>query len=304
MTRRVTLADSLNELAAGGIVTLPGTGSWDRTERPHLPEFVTRTARPEPPPPLAPVIWHPELAWADSAPLTPTQRDQLIKINQWLHRHRDPLIVPLRERSFDIFGTEKTLDRMWPTGLFAPNRLTLELLRTRRSRVRFTTETISAAPGLLIVENSDTFDSLTTVLRDRPDRHRIGVVGWGAGAAFEASVLSVALLAARPMFIAYFGDLDDKGLRIPAAANSRIERDSLPPVRPATGLYRALLTCGMPSTGQRRLSPSEATQVSAWLDPPQRNAAAEHLTGGTRLAQEAIGLAFLLSHEDWLSGLD
>ncbi|MDQ2838304.1 MAG: DUF2220 family protein [Actinomycetota bacterium] len=302
-TRRMLLDRILTELAQAHTLDLPSPRSYDRTAKPHLPRFINRTVDPKPAPTVRrPAIWHPSLAWVADATVTPTQRDHLETVNQWLHTNRDDLIVPLRERSLDIFGTEKTLDRLLPTSLFAPDRLALDLLRTRRSRVRFTTEHIGNGDGLLIVENSDTFDSLTTALRHH-NQHDIGVIGWGAGAAFEASVLSIPLLPRPPRFITYFGDLDDKGLRIPANAHTLAARDNLPPIRPAIGLYDALLRLGRPAAGQRRLTDTTATEVTVWLDAQHRAAAAAHLTGGTRLAQEAVGLAHLLRHDDWLADL-
>lgn len=81
---------------------------------------------------------------------------------------------------------------------------------------------------LLVVENSDTFDSLVTVLRGRND-HRVGLVGWGAGAGFEASVLSIADLGRAVSEVRYFGDLDENGLRIPASAGLIAQGVGLPP---------------------------------------------------------------------------
>lgn len=53
------------------------------------------------------------------------------------------------------------------------------------------THVVGDGDTVLVVENSDTFDSLVRALGERPGR--VGVVGWGAGggAGFEASVLSL-----------------------------------------------------------------------------------------------------------------
>jgi hypothetical protein len=103
-TRRALLADALTSLAATGHLTLPASASWDRTEQPHLPRFVTL---PEPdiaaPMPRA-TVWHSMLSWADVEPLTPTRRRLLDQVNQWLHTNRDTSTVPMRERSLEIFG--------------------------------------------------------------------------------------------------------------------------------------------------------------------------------------------------------
>jgi hypothetical protein len=298
--RRSLLAGALTELDGAGRLRLPAGASYDRTERPPLPRFVwlptDESAAPAPPP----VVWHPDLSWAADARLTPTQRGALAQVNQWLHTHRDPLVVPMRERSVEIFGQEKALDRLLGTGLFGPGRLTLELLRCRRVAPRFITERIGAGDVLLVVENSDTFDSLVRALREAPG-HRVGGVGWGAGAAFEASVLSVDQASVSE--VRYFGDVDEKGLRIPTNAADLAGRSGRPPLRPAAGLYGALLRLATPQPGQRRLSPAVADQLTAWLPAEHREAVAALLVGGERLAQEAVGLAYLLRHRDWLAGL-
>jgi hypothetical protein len=148
-------------------------------------------------------------------------------------------------------------------------------------------------------ENSDTFDSILTVLRGRDD-HRVGLVGWGAGTGFEASVLSIPLVGRPISEIRYFGDLDENGLRIPANASTITQSEGLTPVVPAPGLYRALLQRGVRQHGQRRLLLEATDKLVSWLDPTQRTAAGILLTEGARIAQEAVGLSYLTGHDDWL----
>ena len=91
---------------------------------------------------------------------------------------------------------------------------------------------------------------------------RWGRVAWGAGNAFASSVLW--LRADPPGAIRYFGDLDEQGLRIPAGASALAVEEGLPPVRPSTGLYAALLAHGRPGA---------ARVVSADLGPGRRGLA-------------------------------
>jgi hypothetical protein len=301
-TRRLILADTLTELASAGVFTLPAAASWDRIEKPHLPRFVTvSTARPSDEPSRR-VIWHPALAWVVDTRIAPTHRGYLEQINTWLHRHRDDTVVPLRERSLEIFGNEKVLDRLVLSTLFAPGRLSLALLKARRVAPRLTTETVGVGTTLLVVENSDTFDSLVHVLAANPGR--VGLVGWGAGGAFEASVLSVPRLGPHLREIRYFGDLDARGLQIPGNAAALASSERIPAVCPATGLYEALLTHGQPQAGQPKLAPATARKLTDWLPADMRDVAQLHLTGGTRLAQEAIGLTLLTGDASWRRDLD
>lgn len=111
--------------------------------------------------------------------------------------------------------------------------------------------------------------------------------------------LSIADLDRPISVIHYFGDLDPSGLRIPANASAVAVAAGLPAVRPAVGLYEALLAVGRPQAGQSSISPSDASRLAAWLAPAHRDAAARLLCDGQRLAQEAVGLAYLLRHEHW-----
>ncbi len=301
--RRRLLAGLIAELAAAGEVELPAARSYDHSEMPTLPRFLgLRRESAAPESSRRPVVWHPSLSWVPTARLAQTQLDRLERVNKWLQISRDPLVVPSRERSVEIFGHEKALDRLIGTTLFTPGRLSLELLRCRRVVPRLHCEPVGEGSVLLVVENSDTFDSLVTVLRGRND-HRVGLVGWGAGGGFEASVLSVADLGRAITEVLYFGDLDENGLRIPASAGLISEGAGLLPVRPATGLYTSMFSRGNPQPGQRRVPADTAADLTAWLDQIHREEAAKLLSSGHRLAQEWVGLSCLSHSDDWLRDL-
>lgn len=293
-SRRSLLSGVLAELAEAELVAFPASASWDRTEQPPLPRFVTLPAD-EPPPTAARDVWHPTLAWAAEATLTASQRGILATVNRWLHQHRGEVVAPVRERSLDIFGNEKALDRLQRTALFGPGRLSLEMLHARRAVPRLTTERVGPGATLLVVENSDTFDTMVRVLANQPGG--VGLVGWGAGGGFEASVLSIAALTGRVRQVCYFGDLDRRGLEIPANASRLAVAEGLPAVHPAAGLYRLLIETGTPHPGQPALSAGQAEAVTQWLPPDLRTPTAGLLRSGVRLAQEAVGVEFLSTRE-------
>jgi Wadjet anti plasmid transformation system JetA-like protein len=304
-SRRTDLAEAIDMLTAAGLINCSHTR--DTSATPALPTRLTLPA-PHPSPTAAAVAhtiaWRPELAWAASARLTLGQVSVLRSINEWLRdRGRDDDVAPLRERSLEVLGHEKRLDALLSTSLFAPGRLTLELLRTFRAHPPLSARQTGDGPVLLVVENADTFDTLTRVLTANPGD--VGWVGWGAGAAFEASVASV-LDMTEVRAIAYFGDLDADGLRIPASAHRRAAQEGLPPIRPATGLYRLLLEIGVPQSGQTPVSPGKAADLAGWLSEPLATRAASLLAAGCRLAQEAVGLRALqgrIEGGEWRDGL-
>lgn len=121
--RRHRLADAIAEAAREGAWT-PSVKT-DRSEEPPLPAFVTvsdtgtvpRTAR------IRERVWRPELAWAAAEPLTDTEEAQLLAVQEWLRiRPHEGAAVPHRERSLQLFGDEKELDRLARGRLFGPRR--------------------------------------------------------------------------------------------------------------------------------------------------------------------------------------
>lgn len=295
--RRTLLADTLTELANHQRIGLPASASWDRNVQPPLPRFIVLPEQNETATRSKGTIWHPDMAWAADYPLKTSQRQYAEQINTWLHRNRDTTVVPLRERSLEIFGDEKRLDRLITTGLFGPGRLTLATIRTRRAAPRLTTERVGDGHTLLVVENSDTFDSLVTVLTRDPGT--IGLIGWGAGGGFEASVLSIPRLNHHIDAIYYYGDLDNRGLQIPARADATARANGLPAVHPAYGLYQALFRVGQPQSGKPRLGDKTVTELVAWLPQDLRGHAARLLASGHRLAQEATGIRHLAHYQGW-----
>lgn len=300
--RRRTMAEIIAELHDAGLIELPAARSYDHSEAPALPRFVTLPRLTAERTQGRPVVWHPALSWVPEARITRSQGESLERVNRWLHISRDLLVIPSRERSLELFGDEKAIDRLIATSIFCPGRLTLELLRCRRVSPPLHCEPCGSGDLLMVIENSDTFDSVLSVLRQRDD-HRVGVVAWGAGTGFEASILSVSRISHRITDISYFGDLDENGLRIPSNAAVLAHGEGLPTVRPAVGLYTAMLRLGVPRLGQRPLPANTARDLAIWLDPQHQEAAERLLTAGDRIAQEAVGLTYLSRNDEWLIDL-
>ena len=165
----------------------------DRSARPHLPTRLTLPAKEtvESAAKLArDTAWRPELAWVLRTRLTSTQVEHLRQINIWLREHgRGADHIPLRERSLQVLGHEKLLDRMLLTGVFGPGRLSLAMLRTFRTHPPLPSVKVGKGPVLLVVENDNTFSSLRTALEAEPGP--VGYLAWGAGGAFELSLIHI-----------------------------------------------------------------------------------------------------------------
>jgi hypothetical protein len=100
-----------------------------------------------------------------------------------------------------------------------------------------------------------------------------------------------------PEALAYFGDLDMRGLEI-AAAGARLAAElTLPPLNPAGQLYRFLLDHGQPAPAGTYPSLEKARAAVIWLPAPLRDPVLSILVAGNRLAQEAVGRELLARTE-------
>lgn len=306
-TARGEICDALDELAAAEFVLLPTSSRhYDTRDAPPLPLWVRR-------PPREKVVrktrdarvWPAALEAAGRIASSEDETRLLQTVAVFLRDGgASRPIVPMRERSLELFGDEKRLDRLMTSRLFTSEALTLHILRCRPVPVPFVSQWVAGAAdvqgtALLIAENHHTYVSLLDVTRRSslaggPRRH----VGYGTGSQFPSAVLSVPQLVPRPDRILYFGDLDFKGLQIPSAASAAAKRAGLPAVRPATGLYDLLLDA--PYKRPAAHIPADiAAEAAGWLGPLAERACSA-LVDGIRIPQEAVGYELLMSHHDVL----
>src|SRR4051794_11859496 len=246
--RRRLLA-AISELAAAGHVTLPAAGGtgWEPAPRPALPRWVSRPAATKATAPAEkPVSWHAALSGVPTSLATerPRTGERALRrgVTAFLGAGGSPLVVPLRERSLQLTGDEKFLDPLSRGRLFPPGRLTLELISARRTSPPVARHPVGSGPVTLLVENWSTYESLAAAL---PADGEVGTVAYSAGNSLGAVL--TALADDPPVALAYFGDLDVRGLEI-AAAGSRLATElGLPPLVPATVLYRLLVDHGQPA---------------------------------------------------------
>ncbi|MFB6717384.1 MULTISPECIES: Wadjet anti-phage system protein JetD domain-containing protein [unclassified Streptomyces] len=129
-----------------------------------------------------------------------------------------------------------------------------------------------------------------------PAPGRIGYIAFGSGRAFEASVENIAEIPGIRRII-YYGDLDAEGIAIPARASINGIQHGLPPIEPATVLYRLLLA-HEPTVGDI-IANDRALSLVEWLPEELRQAAHTLLSKGQRLAQEATNRNELSVEQDW-----
>lgn len=205
------------------------------------------------------------------------------------------LLIPIKERSLQIFGDEKRLDALQTSVLFNVGQLDLRGdFRCEPIGVPLAWERGPAAAALkplLIVENACTWHSYARWNRER---------GWFSGVVYgdgNRFVEGVRYLAG--MFselggvrrCVYFGDLDPPGLNIPQVASQKAVSLGLPVVEPHLWSYRHLLRLGSGSPWE---GPPPSPTLCDWLGDCA-GPAREWLAAGKRLAQEHVGYEFLRS---------
>lgn len=289
---RERLVVILHDLAEAGYVRLPRQSNrrgYDYSERTPLPRFVNRLNSRKAIPKST--FWRPELAFAQNLP--GIWHEELVAIQNWLrNRGAEAPCVALRERSVEIFGDEKRLDGMLGTKLFAVGRLSLNLLKCYLPTVPIYIESIDAdqhVRPLLVIENHTTFETLR---KWNQHHRRYSAVAFGAGTAFISSCQSLRSNLQRQGcsgVALYFGDVDPKGLWIPA----RSSQESGIEISPEHTLYELLFR---KARDQFLVAhdpfPFEADLLD-WLPQNLREEAAQCLNRGRRLPQEILSICDL-----------
>jgi hypothetical protein len=239
--------------------------------------------------------WEPELAFLRQARIN-LPFAELWQLNQFLKDHRQAKeIVPIKERSLQIFDDEKRLDVLLSSSLFRPDRLDLgkhlgcEVIGVPLAWKRGPAN--AAAEPIIITENAATWH---TYCRWNAAHGGFSAVVYGDGNRAADGVQYLAdvfgeLGGHRRIF--YFGGLDPQGVLIPQAASGRGQGMGLPIFEPHAWSYRELLRLGA-----GREQPCEFEEPSStlcdWLGD-HAEAARKLFAERRRLAQEHVSWDFL-----------
>lgn len=266
---------------------------WETTALPGLPRWVrlpresVSTEKPD----LRAIPWCPELRFLATTRVFVPVGD-LLKLQEFFaHGGRERPLVPIKERSLDVFGDEKRLDHLVRgSALFGDGRLAPHTLRCfivpeplpwKRGPAK------AASRPIIVLENAATWHSYG---RANSERGLFSAVVYGCGNRFVDGVRYLAEIFAElggSRRVLYFGDLDPQGLLIPQEASWRAQAIGLPTVDPHLWSYRQLLRLG-----QGRWQPSEGEPPSGapcdWLGELTESVR-QMFAAGKRLAQEYVG---------------
>lgn len=293
--RFALLLEALQSLAAENRIQFPAKGSWEKVGNPPLPNWVqiVRQERQKQQNDYASMTWVPELGfWTE---LTPPALDAAAAINKFLLNRRTTLeLVPIKERSLEIFGDEKKLDELRSGNTLFGGRLTLADIGAFQVPLPLPYRQ-ACAPGcpVLVVENHNSFWSFGEWNKQAK---RYSAVVYGSGHAFRSSgaALKQVLQEVNGIGAEYLGDLDPSGVRIPLEFN-RARGESGVAVKPAIEFYRWLVEHGR---RREKKNGPEFANVSAhhWLGFELGNQVADIWNKGQWIPQESLGIEALRRH--------
>ncbi len=282
---REAFATALYVLKSAGRVRLPtGKHLWDYGTRVPIPKWITvvRESRPAAAWSHLGHPWHPVLGFVADLTSLPNVED-LLALDRWLRAAPpDEPLVPIKERSWEIFGHEKKLEALVATRLFEPGRLTLDSLRCYIvEHVPVHRVYLDAKPVLIISENEAGFDSLC---RASAEFRAFKCVVFGNGLAVEKAVAFLASFVAEHRIerCVYVGDVDAAGLAIPQRLNQALSVAAGVAVVPWLPGYEHMLR-GIED------SPLAKAGADCWLPPMLRERAHALFRADKRVAQESIG---------------
>lgn len=289
--RDALLLTALRDLETKGHLVLPAPASFEQFGNPPMPKFVTLVIQAEArvSKDWLRVSWLPELGFWTT--LTESELVTAQAINDWLVRRRGKFLqVPLRERSLEIFGDEKYLDRRVRGNALFSGRLPLAAIGAFLVPHPLPYRSAAArGQPLLVVENHHTYWSLAewnALVR------RYAAIVFGAGEAFCSSgpSLTQTMRECGADGALYFGDLDPAGILIPLRFNEVSETA----VSPAVDLYRFVLAGGKRRSPVARVAGDEKA-LQRWL--PELEAQICGLwTSDQWVPQEALGMEQLFTN--------
>ena len=298
-SRNTQLLEALRTLEQANLIRLPAPGnSWEKLGNPPLPNWIqlvseTPVADQEDP---AGIAWVPELGfWTE---LKSSTLDAAKAINTFLLRRRGAFrMVPIKERSLEIFGDEKRLDTMRTGDTLFSGRLSLSTIGAFQVQEPLPYRQ-SDAPGkpLLVLENHNSFWSFGEW---NHTARRYSAVVFGSGNEFNTKsrglALGQVLHEVDGIGAEYLGDLDPAGVSIPMAFNRVMVSDGIS-VTPALDFYRWLL-----SNGRRRKRIDErdfvGTLANDWLGTELGAGLSELWASGYWIPQEGLGFEALQGFE-------
>jgi len=296
---RRLLLEALKAIEARGHARLPSERGmrWDRSMAPAVPTSVdlVRHEAARSPFPWRTFPWHPDLDWVpECRSLSAQQIEFLRRVHEGLVNgmFREP--APLKYRSLQLTGDEKSLASLATTALFGDGRLTFEMLACMPDAVPLAWEAVGEGGRMVIFENAGPFAVARRVLSELMPRP-YDVVAYGGGRTIVAALGHIGTLERRIESIRYVGDLDHAGLDIAWHVRARARALRLPRVASATELHVQMLSAAETFNHPRgwrtteRFTEMDRARILDVLESGVRNQVEAVLLAGGRIPEEVLG---------------
>jgi len=302
--RRLWLWTVLKELDGAGEITLPVRAGkqWERASDIPLPTKIRLASGGSTSESLdwRTFPWHPALQWVLERRFISAQHVEfLTRVNRGIVEGWFAEPEPLKNRSLQLTGDEKLLQKFAKTKLFGPGKLNLAMLGCEREVLPIAFERISISPVMLMFENAAPFMLARRVARETLASGTVpefGTIAYGGGKQVLKSAEYLPTIEPKVESVLYVGDLDAEGLEI---AGELKERSKAVPVRPATAFHAAMLDSaaeldapdGWPAKdGQSR---AIGRRASEFPDSSIRDACMRIVQMGKRIPEEVLSTRWI-----------
>jgi hypothetical protein len=283
-----------NIVNAYGLELPKSKEQFNRSAQPVLPEFIRRKPKQRSNgDKLNPkhYLWHPQLAFLPESRLP--SYNSWLKVDEWLKNGGlEKKVIPVNERSYELFGNEKYLDEKFcRTVPFTKGQFSLHDLRCQRIYHPLAWEAgpeSSRGNPCLVIENMATWFSLKT-LNDERGRYSSVVFGWGAK--FEGNWVNLEYILKKCRFseVYYFGDIDAKGLMIPFYVKNRFEDQFNMAFNLELFLYEKLLSLPVtPGPDKSHTAKFDFQKISPIIPEKIRSTVLGLIQNKKRIPQEAL----------------
>ena len=294
--RRRRLLDTLYAMEKQSAIRIPQSG-WEASGNPPLPRTIMVVRDRLPMQPRQTFSWVPVLSFA--ADITDKRSlSALRSINGFLKENQqsgcNPVKVPVRERSLEIFGDEKRLDDLNKgDGKLFGGQLSFDDLYCYPVAPPLVSQKREGRPGrpVLVVENHHSYYSFCS-WNERTAAY--AAIAFGSGGVFYQGVKGLDALIAETCAggAMYIGDLDPKGLEILLGVGER-RRLAEPCIQPHHGLYAWLLENGSRGPLKGRPRSDIAARLTALFSEEIVGQLLSLWESGKRIAQENFGMTQL-----------
>jgi hypothetical protein len=290
--RRTQYRSVIEALAAQEQIRLPAPSgpNWDRASIPPIPLKLWRIRPADVVAQLRAheISWRPELTFVLTLNLRQDALQDLLTIQQFLCVAQDSPDIPIKERSYELFGDEKRLEKLLAGEV--GRHLTFAQLRCHgASLIPVHTREDGCSGPVLVVENEAAFESFS---RWNQIHAAFSMVVYGRGKEAQKYAAFIADSAKRVGAGAYyFGDLDGHGVQIAETTCEEMRGHGVI-LQPLAKAYERLAG-RTPTKDEAEPTPAVWERGIKWLPPSIAERAIAMFSAKRRVAQEAFGWTVL-----------